>query len=481
MSMSRVALTFLLLVSSSVLAQPADGEPVSDTGDSPKAQVEVLLLDTLAGAGVGADAAAGGYSLLVRSLSSLDHVVVIEPKTLVQRMSGEVPEEVRADLARAANYARKGRECLLNLSLEDATDAFQTARVILRRHLRWLDDPDPLIVVLMGLAESLATAGQRQEARAAYQEVLVLSPGYEPDPGQVPGKFRSLFNEVREKAAQDLAGSLSVTCKPSGANVLLDGLTIGSTPVVKGGVPAGLHALNVQKEGFRTLRTSVEVTSGESTVVSEKLPPLLVPELIRRTRQALAGGGNESRPEVLARDLARIAGVPAVVLSQVAQGAEEKKVLVVAVLLAAVDQPYLYAARLEAGRGEEVGKTLAWQISDALDGSGPVPGPPADLGLVFEKKLLGEPGPRKPLAAAIGKVPDEPVVVPIPPPIPPPRPDDVSDTGYVPIWGKWWFWAGAGAVVAAAVGTTLALTLGGKTTTIHEPDRIHVLVDRVIP
>ena len=467
MFMLRSIRALLLLLPGAALAQ----EPVSGGGDPPKAQVEVLLLDTLAGAGVGADAAAEANRLLTRSLSALDHVVVIEPMELVRRMSGGIPEGVKEDLAKAANYEKKGRECLLNLALDDATDAFQTARVLLRKHLQWLDDPDPLIVVLMGLAESLATGGRREEARAAYREVLVLSPGYEPDPGQVPSKFRSLFDVVREKAAQELAGSLSVTCAPKGAKVELDGLTVGDTPVVKGGVPAGLHALRVHKDGFKTLRTTVEVTGGESTVVSDELPPLVVPELIRRTRRALAGSGKE-RPGVLARDMVKIAGLPAVVLSQVTQAADEKKVLVVAVILAAAGHPYRYGARLEAGREAEVGKTLAWQISDALDGSLPPPAPPGDLGLVFDKKLLGEPG-----ATKIVKVKDPPIVVPIPPPIPPPEPED----DYTPIWGKWWFWAGAGAVIAGAVATTLALTLGGGTDTIHEPDRIHVLVERVIP
>jgi hypothetical protein len=467
MFMRRSITALLLLLPGAVLAQ----EPVPGGGDPPKPQVEVLLLDTLAGAGVGADAAAEANALLTRSLSALDHVVVIEPMSLVRRMSGGVPESVKEDLAKAANYEKKGRECLLNLALEDATDAFQTARVLLRKHLQWLDDPDPLIVVLMGLAESLAAGGQKAEARAAYREVLVLSPGYEPDPGQVPSKFRSLFDVVREKATQELAGSLSVTCRPNGAKVELDGLTVGETPVVKGGVPAGLHALRVHKDGFKALRTTVEVTAGESTVVSEALPPLVVPELIRRTRRALAGSGKE-RPQVLARDMVKIAELPAVVLSQVAKGADDNKVLVVAVVLVATEQPYRYGARLESGREAEVGKTLAWQISDALDGSLPPPTPPGDLGLVFDKKLLGEPG-----ATKIVKVKDPPIVVPIPPPIPPPRPED----DYTPIWGKWWFWAGAGAVVAGAVVTTLALTLGGGTDTIHEPDRIHVLVERVIP
>lgn len=469
--MLRIVAALSVLLSGSVLAQPAEKEP-----DPPRAQVEVLVLDTLAGAGVGADAAAEGNALLVRSLSALDHVEVSGPKALVRRMSGELPAEVREDMAKAANYVQKGKECLLNLALQDATDAFQTARVLLRKHLQWLDDPDPLIVVLMGLAESLATGGQRREARAAYREVLVLSPGYEPDPGQVPSKFRSLFDVVRKKTTQELAGSLSVTCRPSGADVLLDGLTVGTTPVVKGGVPAGLHALKVHKKGFRTLRTTVEVTAGESTVVSEKLAPLLVPELVRRTRRALTGGEKEPRPEALARDLARIAEIPAVVLSRVARGAGEKKVLIVAVVLAAADQPYLFGARLEAGREAAAGKTLAWQISDALDGSVPPTGPPADLGLRFDKMLLGEPATGKPLDVTIVKVPPDPEVFPVPPPIPPPE----SDDQYVPIWGKWWFWAGAGAVVAAAIGTTLALTLGGSTQTIHEPDRIHVLVEKVI-
>jgi hypothetical protein len=63
-----------------------------------------------------------------------------------------------------------------------------------------------------------------------------------------------------------------------------------------------------------------------------------------------------------------------------------------------------------------------------------------------------------------------------PPVGPPPAPEEE-----VPIWGKWYFWTSAGVLLAAALGTTLALTLERETETVYEPDLVRIRIDRVMP
>ncbi len=109
------------------------------------------------------------------------------------------PKELSADLNRAAKYLQKGQEHLLNLNLDEAYEAFQSARVTYRRHLAWLEDSDPLLHSLLGLAEVFATQGDSQAALMAYGELLVLSPGYEPEQGLLPDKYMSLFEQARDR------------------------------------------------------------------------------------------------------------------------------------------------------------------------------------------------------------------------------------------------------------------------------------------
>jgi tetratricopeptide (TPR) repeat protein len=60
-------------------------------------------------------------------------------------------------------------------------------------------------------------------------------------------------------------------------------------------------------------------------------------------------------------------------------------------------------------------------------------------------------------------VPPAPAVAAAPAPLVTAAPPPAADTN-APIYKKWWFWAGAGAVVAAGVITAVALSSGGTTT-----------------
>lgn len=462
--------------------EPDRAEELAPASGKVAGPVRLLVLTTTNGPGAGVDEVAAAGKRLRAALDALDHLQVLGPGDLEQE---SMPARVREELARVANHARKGRENLLNLDLDQAVESYQTARVLLRKNLHWLDDPDPMIDVLMGLAESLAAAGNTQGAREAYHEVLVFSPGYEPDPGQVPGKYRSLFDEVRQDAAGELAGSVAVESVPPGAAVTLDGLTAGETPVVKSGVPAGLHALRVKRDGCKSHRETIEVFGGETTSRTLTLQPLEGSRLVRATRRALAaapGSGSgpqppEAPPAAIARDLARAADVAAVVLSQLCRSGD-RLVLTVAVV-ERNGGAHRLGARLDGGDEDEVVRTLAWQVSDALDKREPAPAP-ANLGLDFEGHLLGAPRPKTVVAIhpiePVVPAPERthPGVLPGDEP-PPPAEEDV------PLWGKWWFWTGAGALVVGAVATTLALTLDREVETRYDPDTIHIVIERVVP
>lgn len=470
-------------------AEELDAAPVPDraeeiAGPGTPGPVRLLVLATMSGPGAGVDEVAAAGKRLREALDRLGHVQVLAPGDLG---GVPVPARVQEELARVANHADKGRESLLNLDLEQAADSFQSARVLLRKNMHWLDDPDPMIDVLMGLAESLATAGNLEGAKAAYHEVLVISPGYEPDPGQVPSKFRSLFDQVREQVTQELAGSVAVESDPDGATVSLDGLSAGTTPLVKSGVPPGLHMLRVHRDGFAPHRETIEVVGGQTCRREVELAPLPVPRLVRATRRALAedggaGPGPGSSADRLARELARRAEVTAVVVSRVCLVAEHP-VLTVAVVPRRGEGIHQLGARLDQQDQDEVARALAWRISDALEAPGPAPAP-ADLGLDFDAHLLGAPRP-EPVVVALqpedqsvaGPVPTEVIRVGETPGEPPPPPPEE----HVPIWGKWWFWTGAGALVVGAVVTTLALTLDREVETRYDPDTIHIVLERVLP
>jgi serine/threonine protein kinase len=66
-------------------------------------------------------------------------------------------------------------------------------------------------------------------------------------------------------------GSLSVESKPQGARVFLDGRLIGTTPLAVPSVPAGSHAVRIERDGYRRWSSSVRVVAAEQNRVTASL------------------------------------------------------------------------------------------------------------------------------------------------------------------------------------------------------------------
>jgi serine/threonine-protein kinase len=67
------------------------------------------------------------------------------------------------------------------------------------------------------------------------------------------------------------AGRLSVESNPTGARVFLDNRLIGTTPLAVPSVPAGSHAIRLERDGYRRWSSSVRVVAAEQNRVTASL------------------------------------------------------------------------------------------------------------------------------------------------------------------------------------------------------------------
>ena len=66
-----------------------------------------------------------------------------------------------------------------------------------------------------------------------------------------------------------LVGGLTVDSRPQGAAVFIDGKLAGATPLNVPAVPAGEHAVRLEREGYRRWTSSVRiVASGQNRVTA---------------------------------------------------------------------------------------------------------------------------------------------------------------------------------------------------------------------
>ena len=74
-----------------------------------------------------------------------------------------------------------------------------------------------------------------------------------------------------ETLAAEGSGSMEVVSRPAGAQVVLDGLVIGKTPMVLAEVPSGSHSVRLELPGFQRWATAVNVNPGQRTRVAASL------------------------------------------------------------------------------------------------------------------------------------------------------------------------------------------------------------------
>jgi len=69
-------------------------------------------------------------------------------------------------------------------------------------------------------------------------------------------------------------GSIEIKSDPSGANILIDGIEKGKTPVNIGNIESGIHSLIISYPGYERLQKRVMVEDGKLLEVSEYLVPM---------------------------------------------------------------------------------------------------------------------------------------------------------------------------------------------------------------
>ena len=76
---------------------------------------------------------------------------------------------------------------------------------------------------------------------------------------------------VRRAVRSADPGSLQIASRPSGAQVLVDDVRVGVTPMSLAGVSAGSHRVSLQLSGFRRWTMAVRVDSGARARVGASL------------------------------------------------------------------------------------------------------------------------------------------------------------------------------------------------------------------
>jgi hypothetical protein len=92
-----------------------------------------------------------------------------------------------------------------------------------------------------------------------------------PGSGQAPPRSLAPSSRGAAPAPASFTGSLYVDSRPRGATVLLDGRSVGQTPLTLADVPVGAHVVRIELTGRKPWIASTRVTAGETARVTGSL------------------------------------------------------------------------------------------------------------------------------------------------------------------------------------------------------------------
>ncbi|WP_170319952.1 PEGA domain-containing protein [Polyangium spumosum] len=90
----------------------------------------------------------------------------------------------------------------------------------------------------------------------------------------VPGAALAEVTRAEPAAKPDAAppkGFVTVACNPGCEGVLVDGRSLGPSPVVRAELPAGTHKLTLRRKGYPEKKVDVVVKAGATALVDVKL------------------------------------------------------------------------------------------------------------------------------------------------------------------------------------------------------------------
>jgi hypothetical protein len=114
------------------------------------------------------------------------------------------------------------------------------------------------------------TAAERRVFLTPSQPLQSLSVPLAREP-RAKGKAANEQKPTVPPAPAAETGSLAFETRPPGATVILDGRHVGTTPLSLGDVRAGNHAVQIERDGYRTWSGSIAVKGGEQNRVTASL------------------------------------------------------------------------------------------------------------------------------------------------------------------------------------------------------------------
>ncbi|MFA4874485.1 MAG: PEGA domain-containing protein, partial [bacterium] len=203
-------------------------------------------------------------------VSTPHHIIDSEMSAKVvgyQDKKGDASAGARA----AANSLEAAKEHYFAFRYKDARAELDRAISILRPM-----PPGPesgMLLVDAYITQAMTAKSMRDDAgaREACAAALLIHPALEISGSEYPPSLVSIFDGARKNLRAAPTGSLALRSKPPAAEVFINGILRGVTPLEIADLPAGNYSLLIRANKYKQDERIVTIESGKRLAVDEKL------------------------------------------------------------------------------------------------------------------------------------------------------------------------------------------------------------------
>jgi len=226
------------------------------------------------------------------------------------RVALEAPTAPSTELARAETLRRRAAEALSRFAHDKAVRLIGRAERLLCHQQRPTVEQTRALAALQLLAgQTFVGAGRVAQAVEAFRLVRRLAPGWRLDPARYRPTIIKLYRQAGKRSRQ--RASIRVVTTPPGADVTLDGVPIGTTPLERADLAPGEHYVSITRSGYAATTMKVRLPAA-ATPLRHALRRLSTPEQLKEAKRLLSSRPTATDPVIGL--IARLAGLKLVVI-----------------------------------------------------------------------------------------------------------------------------------------------------------------------
>lgn len=225
--------------------------------------------------------------------------------------------EKEPDVAEAAALIEQAKKFLGNVQFKQAYKLVAQARSLLDPLRPKLRDYTLLTNAMLYQAVIAMNLGDKRGSAQAFADLASLRPDFRIDSAEFPPAVVDAFDKARQADAKQPRGRLLITSVPAGAEVYVDEVKRGQTPLTVPGSP-GEHVVRLSSPTYLSWTQTVTVKSYGKHDVKAELAKNVPQETLKQLETAAVSGGAPDTLVKSAQVVAEALGADGVVVGIVA-------------------------------------------------------------------------------------------------------------------------------------------------------------------